>query len=306
MVSFTAIVLFAVAGGGHSPSADLSRIDAVCKETAGRAAKTRLFVETSGVVLPKPREGSWRELGGQVELESLEKGAAPPNTEAVVKTAKGATLVQMYFQDTSATWAQLVDYCYRSNGTLARVAGTYNTLAAEPAGAGLRRRRTTYFDADGKVISTKTRLLDLDTDKPREDAGFVDKDDPAYPALRALPFSADLLPPAPQPDLDPNGVVKTVRERLPAIKACYEAALRREPKIAGKVVARWSIDGAGQVTAFAWESDQMKSPAFNACARGVIEKWRFPPSKGQPTSVSFPFVFERSKGDVDLGPLSQR
>lgn len=50
----------------------------------------------------------------------------------------------------------------------------------------------------------------------------------------------------------------------------------------------------------------MKSPAFNTCARGVIEKWRFPPSKGQPTSVSFPFVFERSKADVDLGPLSQK
>jgi hypothetical protein len=302
----TALVVLALAGGSQSAGPDVGRIDSACKEAAGRGLKARLFVETSGAVRPKPREGNWRELADQAQLDALEKGPQPPNTEAVVRTAKGTTMVQMYFQDASASWAHLVDYCYRSDGSLARVAGTYNTLSAEPAGGGLRRRRVTYFDGDGKVLSTKTRLLDLDSDKPREEAAFVDQDDPSYPALRALPFSADLLPPVPQPALDQNGVVKTVRERLPAIKACYEAALRREPKIAGKVVARWSIDGVGQVTAFAWESDQMKSPGFKACARSVIEKWRFPPSKGGSTAVSFPFLFERSTADLDLGPLSQK
>ena len=64
------------------------------------------------------------------------------------------------------------------------------------------------------------------------------------------------------------------------------------------MVARWSIDGAGKVTTFTWESDQMKSPAFNACARGVIEKWTFPPSKGTPTAVAFPFVFEGPKQKI--------
>jgi hypothetical protein len=301
----TALVLLTALGGGPASSADLGRIDSACKAAGGRAAKARLFVETSGAVLPRPREGAWRELAGQGELNALAKGEHPPNTEATVRASRDATLVSMYFQDASASWAHLVDYCYRADGSLARVAGTYNTLAAS---SGLRRRRTTYFDASGKVISSKSRLLELDADRSRQDDDFVDQDDPLYPVVRALPFSADLLPPAPQPDLDPNRVVKTVRERLPAIKACYEAALRREPQISGKVVARWSIDGAGKVSTFTWESDQMKSPAFNTCARGVIETWTFPPSKGQPTSVSFPFVFERAKDavDVDLGPLSQR
>lgn len=299
------LMLAALAGGG---SADVRRIDSVCKIAAsgGRATKVRVFAETSGAVLPKPREGDWRELDSEAALAALSKSDRPPNTEAVVRTVRGTTMVSMYFQDASVNWAHLVDYCYRPNGSLARVAGTFNTLSARPAGEGLRRRRTTYFDDDGQVIATKASLLELDADRPRRDETFVDQADPVYPALRALPFSSGLLPPPAQPDLDRGSVVKTVRERLPAIKACYEAALRRAPKLAGKVVARWSIDDAGKVTTFAWESDEMKSPSFNACARSVIEKWRFPPSKGQPTSVSFPFMFERSRGDVDLGPLSQR
>jgi hypothetical protein len=274
------------------PSTGHPSVDAVCAAPAGRAGagRARIFVETSGAVLPKPREGVWRELATETELHALAEGERPPNTEAIVRDTRGGTLVSMYFQDASASWAHVVDYCFRSSGPLARLRGTFNSLTAAATGPGIRRRRTTDYDADGTVLRSKTAVFDLDTDRPLPGATFLDEADPLYASLRALPFAGDLLPPVAAADPDPDGIAATVRERRPVVKACFDRALKRKPGLAGKAVGRWTIDVAGQVTAFSWQTDELGSPAFGACARKVIESWRFP-ARDAPTTVSFPFVF---------------
>src|SRR5262245_846992 len=102
MAPLLLFVVLARAGGG--PSTEVARIDRVCdaKEMSGEDSKLRVFAEVSGAVLPKPREGDWKELPNEAELKALSEGPKPPNTEAVVHTGKSGTLVSMYFQDSTA------------------------------------------------------------------------------------------------------------------------------------------------------------------------------------------------------------
>jgi hypothetical protein len=276
-------------------------IDSACAAPSAHPSpdRARFFVEISGAVLPRGRQGQWRELDNEAELHKLSEGVRPPNTEAVVRSVRGGTLVSMYFQDSSASWAHVVDYCFRKEGPLARIQGTFNSYSASVAGTGIRRRRTTYYDAAGVVLHTKTGVFDLDTDKPLPKVQFLDEDDPLYPTVRALPFSSDLLPPLPPSAPDP--VATAVRERLPSVKACFERARKAKPSIAGKAVGHWTVDVAGKVTEFSWESDEIKSPVFANCAQKVIEGWRFPP-RDSPASVSFPFVFEGPAADLSFTP----
>jgi hypothetical protein len=315
MTSLVVLVTLAHAGGGAHAGGedlgkeDLGKIDGACAVAAravpSNKSRLRVFAETSGAVLPKPRQGDWRELGDEAELKKLADGEPPPNTEATVRSTPAATVVSMYFQDKSGDWAHVVDYCYRPSGSLARLRGTFNSYAAAVAGrAGVRRRRTMHFDDTGVAFRTESRAFDLATDRPLGQVSFKDEADPIYLTLRALPFWASLAPPADVAALDPGGVVKTVREHLPAIKACYEHALKKTPAAAGKVVARWKIDDAGKVGAFAWQSDEMGSPPFSACARRVVESWRFAPARGEPVTVTFPFVFERADAKVTLSPVA--
>ncbi|HVU52265.1 MAG TPA: AgmX/PglI C-terminal domain-containing protein [Polyangia bacterium] len=297
------LALILVSVGGHAAATGVAAIDAACAAPGPRAdaGRTRFFVETSGAVLPRGRQGEWRELGSEEELHELSDGPKPPNTEATVRVTRGGTLVSMYFQDGSASWAHVVDYCFRKAGPLARVQGTFNSYRAGGGGPGIRRRRTTYYGADGAVLQSRTGVFDLETDAPVAKAQFLDEEDPLYPTVRALPFSSDLLPPLPPANPDPDGFVAAVRERLPAIKACFERAVKAKPGVAGKAVGRWTVDEAGKVAQFSWESNEIKSPLFASCAQRVIESWRFP-ARERPASVSFPFVFEQPGAGLSLTP----
>jgi hypothetical protein len=295
------LLVLALVASSHHATGGVGTIDSACAASGASQDRPRFFVEVSGAVLPRGRQGQWRELDSEAELHKLSEGARPPNTEAVVRTARGGTLVSMYFQDSSASWAHVVDYCFRASGPLARLRGTFNSFAPGGAGPAVRRRRTIYYDAEGVVLQSKTGIFDLDTDKPLPKVQFLDEEDPLYPTMRALPFSSDLLPPVAPANPDPDGFVATVRERLPAVKACYQRALKARPGLAGKAVGRWTVDVEGKVTDFAWQSDEIKSDVFGACARKVIESWRFP-TRELPASVSFPFVFEGQGADLSLTP----
>jgi hypothetical protein len=290
------LALTLVSAEAH-PAKGVGSIDSAC--AAAKEQRTRIFVETSGAVLPKARQGQWRELDSESALHALSDGPKPPNTEAVVRVARDGTLVSMYFQDSSASWAHVVDYCFRGTGPLARLQGTFNSFTAVGGIPGIRRRRTIYYDAQGAVVRSTTGVFDIDTDKPLTKAQFLDEEDPLYPTLRALPFAADLLPPVvtrAQPD--PFAVV--VRERLPAVKACFDRAAKKSPGVAGKAVGQWTVDVEGKVADFSWQTNQIKSPVFASCAEKVIESWRFP-AREAPASVSFPFVFEGA-ADLPIAP----
>jgi hypothetical protein len=297
------LLAFTLVASSHAAAGGVGSIDSACAAPGARAdvEHPRFFIETTGAVLPRGRQGQWRELDSEEELHKLSDSPKPPNTEATVRVTRDGTLVSMYFQDASASWAHVVDYCFRKAGPLARVQGTFNSYLANGGGPGIRRRRTTYYDADGAVLKSKTGVFDLETDKPLAKAQFLDEEDPLYPTMRALPFSSDLLPPLPPVNPDPDGFTAAVRERLPAVKACFERAVKAKPGVAGKAVGRWTVDPSGKVTDFSWQSNEIKSPLFATCAQKVIESLKFP-TRESPSSVSFPFVFERAGADLSLTP----
>lgn len=101
--------------------------------------------------------------------------------------------------------------------------------------------------------------------------------------------------PAVDGELDPNLVAKEVRQRMGAIKACYERALKRNPKLSGKVKVRWTITPAGTVTGVEIDDDSMGDPEVASCIRGLISRWRFPAPSGGAVEVVFPFVFQSSQ-----------
>ena len=57
--------------------------------------------------------------------------------------------------------------------------------------------------------------------------------------------------------LDPSIIAKEIRGRLGAIKACYEAGLKRNPNLGGKIQLRFEISQVGKVTSAEIENDTM-------------------------------------------------
>ena len=101
--------------------------------------------------------------------------------------------------------------------------------------------------------------------------------------------------PAVDGSLDPSVVAKEVKQRLGAIKACYERALKRNPQLSGKVVIHWTITAAGTVSGVDIEQDTLGDAEVASCIKSLVARWRFPSPSGGSVDVSFPFVFQSSQ-----------
>jgi TonB family protein len=101
--------------------------------------------------------------------------------------------------------------------------------------------------------------------------------------------------PAVDGPLDPSLVAKEVRARIGVIKACYERALRRSPKLSGRVKVRWTITTAGTVSDVEIEGDSMGDAEVASCMKGLVRRWRFPAPSGGSVDVVYPFIFEAAK-----------
>lgn len=98
-------------------------------------------------------------------------------------------------------------------------------------------------------------------------------------------------------DLDPNAVASKIRQYRGALVACYEAALKRNATLSGKITLRFSIGKVGKVSKVSIEEDTMHDPDFNECIVERASNWRFPPPQSGNDDVQFayPFIFQSSK-----------
>ncbi len=96
-------------------------------------------------------------------------------------------------------------------------------------------------------------------------------------------------------ELDPGIVAKEVRNRMSAIKACYERGLKRNPNLNGKIVVRWTITPAGTVQGVGIESDTIGDTEVATCIKVTVARWRFPAPSGGAVEVAFPFLFTSSQ-----------
>jgi len=95
-----------------------------------------------------------------------------------------------------------------------------------------------------------------------------------------------------QGSLDKEIIRRIVRRHLNEVKYCYDQALARQPKLDGRVVAKFTISGTGQVLASFIQSTTLGSPAVELCVANAIKRWDFPaPRGGGLAMVSYPFTF---------------
>lgn len=91
--------------------------------------------------------------------------------------------------------------------------------------------------------------------------------------------------------LDPKEITAAIKRRLAGIKRCYEQQLKRNPKLAGKIVITFVIDGSGKVSEAYVESNSMGDSTVAQCILGLIRRVRFPKPDEGTVQASFPFVF---------------
>jgi hypothetical protein len=95
-----------------------------------------------------------------------------------------------------------------------------------------------------------------------------------------------------QGGLDKEIIRRIVRRHINEVKYCYDQALTRQPKLDGRIVAKFTISGTGQVVASFIQSTTLGSPSVEMCVASAIKRWEFPaPRQGGLAIVSYPFTF---------------
>lgn len=89
-------------------------------------------------------------------------------------------------------------------------------------------------------------------------------------------------------------VVKTHSAEM---RQCYQAALKKNPKLQGKLTFQWSIDDEGQAKNILLNErkSNLTHQQLIDCMTGELAKWKFeaaPP--GMTIEVNYPFVFNKT------------
>ena len=128
---------------------------------------------------------------------------------------------------------------------------------------------------------------------PTEGIGTGEKTEKKVRAIVQESAPQDLDP----VDLDPAAVAAKIRQYRGALVACYEAALKRNAGLAGKITLRFSISKLGKVSNVEIEVDTMHDDDFSKCIVERASSWRFPPPQSGNNEVQFayPFIFQSSK-----------
>lgn len=86
-----------------------------------------------------------------------------------------------------------------------------------------------------------------------------------------------------------GGVKKVVARYKGQLKYCYEAALKTNPKLAGRVVIAWSVSAEKATDVYIAENTT-GDESFASCMKGKVRRWKF--TGTDDGGVKMPFVFQ--------------
>lgn len=93
--------------------------------------------------------------------------------------------------------------------------------------------------------------------------------------------------------LPKEAIEKVINANKAAVRACYETALKGNPKLAGRIVLNWKITPEGKVNATAVKESSLGDDSVGTCIVAEVNKWAFDkPSAGGVVEVNYPFVFK--------------
>src|SRR5262245_20712181 len=144
--------------------------------------RKRVFGDLSSAATDGPSR--WKEFTSEAARERAQTGDNL-NQIAFVWTRQGEVIgANFTFTGPSSDWAHLVMHYFREDGSLARIKAQLNTFYGE-----LSVIRERCYSADGKLLRSTKKFLDLQTKKPKKpDQEFFDKEFPIFANVSALPF----------------------------------------------------------------------------------------------------------------------
>ena len=92
-------------------------------------------------------------------------------------------------------------------------------------------------------------------------------------------------------DVDRAALSRYIRDRLGAIRGCYERELKRNPTLKGKVVVRFNITPAGRAGDVRIEENTLGSGEVAGCIQSLMRSWIFPFKPPDEVPVQYPFLF---------------
>ena len=93
-------------------------------------------------------------------------------------------------------------------------------------------------------------------------------------------------------DIDQAKLAAFVKARMGLIKACYENALKRNPKLKGKIAVRFTILETGGLADVVAAQNSLGAPEVAACIVNTMRSWRTQFRPSGPVTVEYPFVFQ--------------
>lgn len=104
--------------------------------------------------------------------------------------------------------------------------------------------------------------------------------------------------------IPPGHIRDRIRESYPKIRACYDAGLKRDPKLTGRVVVKFVIDASGKVADAKVEDvgtvkSTMPDKAVSDCVRDAIKQITFPQPQGGNVTVAYPIMFSPDAPDPE-------
>ncbi|NUP13201.1 MAG: AgmX/PglI C-terminal domain-containing protein [Polyangiaceae bacterium] len=90
--------------------------------------------------------------------------------------------------------------------------------------------------------------------------------------------------------LPPEVIQRIVRQNFGRYRLCYEAGLKKDPKLAGKITVSFTIGRDGKVSGVGSNSD-MSDASVVSCVAKAFETLTFPEPEAGVVKVSYPIVF---------------
>ncbi|MEZ4470571.1 MAG: AgmX/PglI C-terminal domain-containing protein [bacterium] len=92
--------------------------------------------------------------------------------------------------------------------------------------------------------------------------------------------------------LPPEVIRRVVRTGKATYQSCYEAGLKKNPKLKGGFVVRFGIDTTGEVDFAVAEAVKLPDAGVVACVVAAMKTLKFPEPEGGSVQVNYPFDFE--------------
>lgn len=118
---------------------------------------------------------------------------------------------------------------------------------------------------------------------------------PPAVVAEAAPASTPAEEPVPEEPDWRDALTAVMKTKKGVLRACYEAELKKDPKLTGKLVLAFSVTPEGRVGEASIEDSTLPNPAVGACIITMMRGVRFPFRPEEELHVQFPFAFAPGK-----------